>query len=347
MKYAHHLKLLILILSIIIASCDSDDVSPNENINSDSVIVAWLDSMNIIATADASGLYYYPDSLNPGGTQVSQSGQVLAFYYQLQDLSGNIIASHQPIDGDSLLYKYASNAVYPVAIDQGISFMKVGEVFNFILPPGLAYEDVASITTSDGTGIVILQITLVAILSEEEILAEELNQIDEYISINDLNDTISVTIGSIDTTFLNNTILSIDTTFIYDIDSVEYFSSGIRYKQLEEGQGPTPINGDLISLNYIAECLDGTQFQSRTIFEIQFGSTVPNVLIPGFEFGISLMASSERGLIMIPSSQAYRESARIIPPSIIPELIEAAIIPDYVEQVSPYKTLVFDVTRID
>ncbi|MEM6734832.1 MAG: FKBP-type peptidyl-prolyl cis-trans isomerase [Bacteroidota bacterium] len=347
MKHADYIGLFVLISSIVISSCDSDDVGPNENLNPDSVIVAWLDSLDILATADARGFYYYPDSLNPGGAQVSQSGQVLAFYYQLQDLSGNIIARHQPIDGDSLLYKYASNAVYPLAIDQGIPFMKVGEVFNFILPPDLAYEDVASITTSDGTGIVILQIALVGILGEEEILAEELNQIDEYIKINDLNDTISITIGNIDTTFLNNTILSIDTTFIYDIDSVLYFSSGVRYKRLEEGDGPTPINGDLITLEYNAECLDGTQFQSRTFFEIQFGSTIPNVLIPGFEFGISLMSPSERGLIMIPSSQAYRESARVVPPSIIPELIEAAIIPDYVEQVSPYKTLVFDVTRIN
>ena len=347
MKYSHYVQLLVLILSISISSCDNDDMSPSQGLNPDSVITAWLDSLGIVATVDASGYYYYPDSLNPSGAQVGQAGEVLAVFYNLQDLEGVTIASYQPQDGDSLLFKYASNAVFPVIFDELVSIMRVGETYNFILPPSLSYNDVASISTSDGSGIYNLQISLVGILSEGEVLAAELDQIDDYIRVNDLNDTISVMIDRIDTTFLNDVILSIDTTFSYDIDSVEYFTSGVRYKMLAEGDGPTPINGDLITIDYRAEFLDGQVFQTRSNFDITIGSSVPNVLIPGFDFGLGLMEPGERGLIIIPSSQAYRESAFVVPAFIIPELIEDAVIPEYVELVPPYKSLIFDVTRVN
>ncbi len=346
MKHFHCLQLFTVFIIVSFSSCN-DDISANVQLNSDSVIVQWLDSLNIVASTNPDGFYYYADSLNPSGSQVGQAGQVVTLYYQLTDLDGNVIASHQRTDGDSLLYKYASNAVFPVSMDELIPLMRVGEIYHFILPPLVGYEGVNSVNTADGSGIVNLQLTLTGILSDADILTEELRQMDDYIQLNDLNDTISVAIERIDTIFLGQEILSIDTTFNYEIDSVQYFSSGVRYKLIEEGNGSTPLNGDLITIDYSAAFLDGSQFQSRSNFDIQVGSAIPNILIPGLEFGLSLMLPSERGLIIIPSSQAYRESALVIPPFIIPELIEDAVIPEYVEFVPPYKSIIFDVTRIN
>ena len=338
--------ILLVVILCLLGSCKTDDPITTTTLNADSVITAWLDSASITATRDQSGVYYYPVATNPAGATITGAGQVLGLYYTLIDLDSVQIDSFQPSDGDSLLYKYASNAVFPLGIDQVIGFMRVGETYNFILPPSFGYQDAPSITTSDGTGIVLLQVSLASVLTEAEVNTAELAQIDDFIRVNDLNDTLSVTIERIDTTFLGMQILSIDTTFNYVIDSVQYFNSGVRYKEITAGMGPLAQNGDTVVIDYTIEYLDGTAVSSRSNFTYELGSGIPDVLIPGLEFGLTLMAPSSQGIIMIPSSQAYRESARIIPPFIIPELIDARIIPDYVADVEPYRTLVFNVTRI-
>ena len=327
-------------------SCNSDGETPNTGaLNADSVITAFLDSAGVTATRTQSGVYVYSVVDNPAGAQVTQAGQVLAFYYTLIDLDSNAIASFRPTDGDSLLYKFGSNAVYPIGLDNGFGTMRTGETYNFILPPSQGYEDAPSITTADGTGITLMQVDLVGLFSENDINTIELAQIDDYIRVNDLNDTVSVTIDRIDTTFIGGMILSIDTTFNFEIDSVEYFNSGVRYKELVEGMGNNPINGDTVIIDYRLEYLDGTVIASESNFTYVVGSGIPGFLIPGLEFGIGLMPPGERALIMIPSAQGYRESARVVPRSIIPELITARIIPDYVADVEPYRPIVFDVTR--
>ncbi|MFK7952511.1 MAG: FKBP-type peptidyl-prolyl cis-trans isomerase [Ekhidna sp.] len=338
----------ILVILVLISSCKKDDLdNPVSEIIPDSIITEYLDSLGLSSARDESGFYFFPDTLtlNPNGASVSQAGQVLAIYYELSDLDGEIIASHQRADGDSLLFKYSSNATFPIGLDLGIELMRVGESFNFILPPSLAYENVSSISTTDGSGIVIMKVSLVAILSEDQVFLSEIDPIDEYIKRKNLNDTISITIDRIDTTFLNSTIVSIDTTFIYDIDSVVYFDSGIRYKQFVSGEGFTPVNGDQIVIDYSISYLDEINIDSKSNFTVTKGSGIPSDLVFGLDFGLSLMNSFEEGLIIIPSSQGYRESALIIPAFISSELIELDIIPDYVEQIDPYKTLLIEVVR--
>ena len=344
MRNFHHIFPLIAVL--LISSCNSDDSISPDQLAQDSVIVAWLDTLNISANKTGNGIYYFAETTNPTGTAVTQAGSVLAFYFSLMDLDSNQIASHQPANGDSMLYKYASNAIFPVGIDEAIGVMREGEVYNFIIPTNLAYQDAPSISTSDGTGIVLLQINLVGIFSEAQTNQIELDQIDDFIFSNNLNDTVQVTIDRIDTTFLGTQILTIDTTFRYDIDSVEYFGSGVRYKEITPGTGNAPQNGDTLEINYSVEYLDGTQVFSQSNFLYELGSGIPDFLIPGFEFGLGLMPPLEEAIIMIPSAQAYRESARIVPSFITPELIDAQIIPEYVARVEPYKPLVFRVTRI-
>lgn len=344
MNYSRYFIPLVIALSL--GSCNNDEPANPSALNVDSIVTSWLASANISAVRDASGIYYFEEALNPSGTQVGSAGQVLAFYYTLMDLDSNFIASHRKAEGDSLLYKYASNAIFPVGIDEVINVMRVGETYNFIIPPDQGYADATTISTVDGSGIVLLQVNLVGLMTENEVNTEELRQIDEYIMANNLNDTISVTIERIDTTFLGNQILSIDTTFRYQIDSVEYYNSGVRYKELNGGAGQTAQNGDTITIDYSVEYLDGSVITSSSNFTYELGSGIPDVLIPGIEFGLTLLSPSEQGIIIIPSSQGYRESARIIPQTIIPELIDAGIIPDYVADVEPYRPIVFNVNRI-
>lgn len=343
----------ILIASIFLLinfiSCKKDDVTAErEVVNVDSVIVSWLDSLGIdSAVRDESGIYLIRETSNPSGSLVSTAGQVLAFYYRIYDLDSVLIDSYTEFDGDSILYKYASNAIFPIGLDLCFTFMRVGESYNFILPPELSYGAIQGVQSTDGTGVFLFNIELVGILSESDIQAEELRQIEQYILDNSLNDTTSVEIDRIDTLFMDDVIVSIDTTFIYTIDSVEYFPNGLRYKSFQDGEGPSADVGDSLSINFEASFLDGNSFSTQSGFDVVLGSGIPAQFISGLEFGLTLFSEQERGLLMMPSSLGYRESALIIPGFIDDELIEKEIIPDYAGLVPPYRTLLFEVVRVD
>lgn len=306
---------------MLLLSCSNDD---SVSTSADGNIQAWLDSMNISASRDnATGIYYYADSLNPTGAQVS-TGSVAAVYYTLSDLNGNVIASHQRVNGDSLIFKVGASAIYPLGADRGVTFMRVGEIYNFILPPEQAYQDLTSGAINPNL-IAHLQIHVVGVHVESDLFAQDIVAIDDYITANNLNDTVA-----------------------NPLDRVEQFSaSGISYKRLSAGSGTLPLNGDTIIVDYNGRFLDDSSFGSDSGFEWTYGSNEPRELLAGFEFGVSLMQTGERALIMIPSSQGYRESALVIPDFIAADLVEDGIIPDYATAVPPYQPLLFEITRVD
>ncbi|MEQ9467981.1 MAG: FKBP-type peptidyl-prolyl cis-trans isomerase [Ekhidna sp.] len=314
-------SLAILILIYLISACGSDDVTTT---SADEEIQAWLDTMNITASRDDNtGIYAYEEVTNPAGAPVT-NGSVTAIYYILQDLNGNTIASHQRSDGDSLIFKVGANAVYPIGVDFSVTQMRVGETYHFILPPDQAYADLTSGAINPNL-IANLQIELVGVHNENDLFAQEITAIDDYISDNNLNDVVA-----------NPT------------DPVEQFSaSGISYKRQRVGTGSIPLNGDTIVVDYSGRFIDDSPFGADSGFEWIYGSGQPRELLVGFEFGVSLMQTGEQALILIPSSQAYRESALVIPAFISGDLVEDGIIPDYVTSIPPYSTLLFQISRID
>lgn len=313
--------ILIAFSGILLLSCGNDD---SVSTSADGNIQAWLDSTSISASRDdATGIYYYADSLNPSGTQVS-SGSVAAIYYTLSDLNGNVIASHQRSNGDSLIFKVGASAVYPLGVDRGVTLMRVGEIYNFILPPEQAYQDLTSGAINPNL-IAHLEIQVVGVHNESDLFAQDIVAIDDYITANNLNDTVT-----------------------NPLNRVEQFSaSGISYKRLSAGSGALPLNGDTIIVDYSGRFLDDSSFGSDSGFEWIYGSNDPRELLTGFEFGVSLMQTGERALIMIPSSQGYRESALVVPGFISGDLVEDGIIPDYVTSIPPYQALLFEITRVD
>lgn len=310
---------ILLILSILFA-CGKDDISVT---TADEQIQVWLDTMNITATRDDSGIYYYSDVTNPSGAQATD-GSVAAIYYTLSDPDGNVIASHQQSDGDSLIFKVGSSAVYPLGADFGVGLMRVGETYNFILPPSQAYQDLSSGAINPNL-IAHLQIQLVGVHNENDLFAQELVDIDDYIADNNLNDVVA-----------------------NPVDMVEQFpASGISYKRRRAGSGTLPLNGDTIVVDYSGRFIDDTGFGSDMGFEWIYGSGQPRELLAGFEFGVSLMQTNEQALVMVRSSQGYRESALVIPDFIKDDLVEDAIISDYATRIPPYRTLLFEITRVD
>ena len=307
-------------LIVVLLACGKDDAPAITDV--DTTITAWLDSSNVSAIRDDSGIYYYSLDPRPTATAVTPES-VVSIYYTLWSLDSTVIASHQPSDGDSLQMKHGVSAIYPVGLDIGLSFMREGETYRFIIPPSLGYSGLTS-GAIDPDLIAMLDVQVVSVVAEGTIFTQELADIDDYILSRNLNDTIA-----------------------NPIDSVELFTSGVAYKRVRIGMGPAPLNGDTIIVDYAGRFLDDTPFGGDMDFEFAFGSNFPRPLIPGFEFGISLMQPNERALFLIPSSQAYRESAGVVPTYIINDLIEDAIIPDYVSSIPPYRTLIFDILRVN
>ncbi len=313
-------KISVVGLIILLLSCSKDDAALTAV---DATILDFLATTNVdSATADASGIYYYSIVENPTGTAVGTES-VVSIYYTLSDLGGNLIASYQRADGDSLTLKQGVSAVYPVGLDLGLAFMREGETFNIIVPPSLGYQDLTS-GAIDPNLISLLQVEVVNVQDESSVFAQEATDITNYIASQNLNDTIANPLNTVTT-----------------------FTSGVAYKRIAKGFGPLAVNGETIVLNYDAFYLDNTTFDSKANFEYVLGSNEPRPLVPGFEFGLTIMQPNEQALFIVPSSQGYRESALVIPSSIISDLIEDAIIPDYVLNVPPYTTIAFDVIRFD
>lgn len=308
--------LLFLIVGVWLVSCKKDKETVASSV--DGTIQAWLDTMNITATKDANtGIYTYPEISNSSGTGVS-SGNIVAIFYTLKDLNGNVISSYTRSNGDSLLFKVGASAVFPVGVDYAVAQMKSGETYNFILPPNQAYASVTSGVISSNL-IALLQIELVAVHTESDISASELTQIDQYITSKNLNDS----------------------------TMKKFPASGIAYKRLRTGLGDRPLNGDSVQVSYSGKLINGNTFGGDTNFQWIYGSGQPKALLSGFEFGVSLMQVGEQALVIIPSSQAYRESALVIPENITGDLIENNIVPDYVASVPPYQTLIFTINRVN
>ncbi|MEO9873168.1 FKBP-type peptidyl-prolyl cis-trans isomerase [Ekhidna sp.] len=312
-------KYIVLILSVLLIACKNDDVALT---SVDNDIQAWLDTMNISAARDDSGIYYFADSLNPSGDQAS-NGSVIAIYYTLSDLDGNVIASRLQSSGDSLVFKLGASAVYPIGLELA-RIMRVGEVYNFIMPPDQAYSGLTSGAINPSL-IARMQVQLVGVFNENDLFAQEIVDIDDYITANNLNDTIA-----------------------NPLNMVEKFpASGIASKRVRAGVGPLPLNGDTIIINYTGRFLNEVGFGSDSDFQFIFGANQPRELLSSFEFGVSRMQTNEEIVLFVPSSQGYIESALVVPNFIADDLVEDGIVPDYVVTVPPYSTLKFDITRVD
>ncbi|NOU01310.1 MAG: FKBP-type peptidyl-prolyl cis-trans isomerase [Gallionella sp.] len=86
---------------------------------------------------------------------------------------------------------------------------------------------------------------------------------------------------------------------------VEILPSGVQYKVLKAGSGKTPIDSDVVQVNYRGTLLDGTEFDSTESghpAELKVSS-----LIAGWKDALKLMPLGSKWQIVIPSQLAYGE----------------------------------------
>jgi FKBP-type peptidyl-prolyl cis-trans isomerase len=86
-------------------------------------------------------------------------------------------------------------------------------------------------------------------------------------------------------------------------------ASGLQYKVIKEGNGPKPIDGDIILADYEGKLIDGTVFDSSWDRGEPMERNV-NQLIPGFTEGLKLMPVGSTYMLYIPQNIAYGENVR-------------------------------------
>jgi peptidylprolyl isomerase len=115
-----------------------------------------------------------------------------------------------------------------------------------------------------------------------------------------------------------------------EVDPADYeeTESGLQYFDVVEGDGPSPEEGQLVTVHYTGWLEDGTQFDSS----VQRGEpfTFPlgqGQVIPGWDEGVATMKVGGKRQLVIPPELAYGEQGR--------------------PGIPPNSTLIFDVELLD
>ena len=93
-------------------------------------------------------------------------------------------------------------------------------------------------------------------------------------------------------------------------------SSGLVYKSLKEGKGPSPLATDVVKVNYRGTLVDGTEFDSS--YKRNEPATFPlNGVIKCWTEGVQKMKVGGKAQLTCPPAIAYgaRGAGGVIPPN--------------------------------
>ena len=99
-------------------------------------------------------------------------------------------------------------------------------------------------------------------------------------------------------------------------DGIKTTASGLQYKIIKEGEGPSPKAGDTVTVHYRGTFVDGTEFDSS--YQRGEPATFPLTgVIPGWTEALQLMKKGSKWELFIPSELAYGErgAGNRIPPN--------------------------------
>lgn len=90
-------------------------------------------------------------------------------------------------------------------------------------------------------------------------------------------------------------------------EGVKTTASGLQYKVLTEGTGPTPTAGDTVSTNYRGTLVNGTEFDSS--FKRNQPASFPVTgVIKGWTEALQMMKVGSKWQLFVPANLAYGES---------------------------------------
>ena len=99
-------------------------------------------------------------------------------------------------------------------------------------------------------------------------------------------------------------------------EGVKTTESGLKYKVIAEGEGPSPKAGDTVTVHYRGTLVDGTEFDNS--YQRGEPATFPLTgVIPGWTEALQLMNKGSKWMVYIPPDLAYGErgAGNRIPPN--------------------------------
>jgi peptidylprolyl isomerase len=95
-------------------------------------------------------------------------------------------------------------------------------------------------------------------------------------------------------------------------------ASGLQYTDIQVGDGPSPQNGQVVTVHYTGTLTDGSKFDSSRDRSQPFKFTIGRgMVIKGWDEGVLTMKVGGRRKLVIPSDLGYgpRGYPGVIPPN--------------------------------
>jgi FKBP-type peptidyl-prolyl cis-trans isomerase FklB len=100
-------------------------------------------------------------------------------------------------------------------------------------------------------------------------------------------------------------------------EGVKITPSGLQYKVMTEGSGPSPKDDDLVTIHYKGTWIDGTVFDSSYLRKSPLRKLPLKNVIRGWSEGLQLMKVGAKYQLFIPADLGYgvRGADRAVPPN--------------------------------
>jgi FKBP-type peptidyl-prolyl cis-trans isomerase len=233
-------------------------------------IQKFLADSSYQAQQTSLGVYYFKTRENASGVQ-PQTGSQVYVHYQGRRLTDNFLFDESSRAGNRpLVFALHGGGVIP-GFDEGVAQLREGERAKLLIPSllGYGYQPLRDIPAYS---VLKFDVELMTVRSEDQALR----------------------VFATDTLKLNPAqLLPVET------------APGTYYAKSQEGPGLAVGNGKRVSYKYRGRFVDGRQFApANSTKEITVGAGND---LKGVEAAIRTMKQGEKGVIFIPSSQAYGE----------------------------------------
>jgi FKBP-type peptidyl-prolyl cis-trans isomerase len=288
-----YLYLLLGLLVFFQFACTDKEVSEldRQKAVDDKLIADFIAENNIEANKDENGIYYQVVNSNPDGETVNLD-DIVEVYYRISTLDGRILEARLIENSQPKKFRHASGDLYPVGINIGVGYMRVGEKYKFFIPSHLAFESYGNSLLARNT-VLIAEVEVVNTLTDQEQFQLEYDSIVSY--MNNLGST--------------NTIL--------------YDDNGLVKEVFQAGNGIVPNSNSLVTVGLERKYLDGTNTKlpqdngsGESIIDLNYntcglGSTT--CASTGLRLGILSMKVGEKAQVLVPSYLAFDSYTQVFP----------------------------------
>jgi peptidylprolyl isomerase len=139
----------------------------------------------------------------------------------------------------------------------------------------------------------------------------------------------------------------VEETVPISMENATVTETGLQFFEMQPGEGPTPQDGDLVTMNFVASLPDGTEFANSYLQGAPATAIIgSDQLLPGWEEGVKMMTAGSKARMVLPPELAFGEEGYgMIPPN--SEIVLVIDIISISAPPTPSKISVSDLTTTD